>query len=324
MPKKETQSKITNFFKMDVGKSGDSTPPTPKRQKSAAAKKRDGRPLNRTSTNFTQIIWGCSALSKTGKPSNFKISSWNIVSLRALVAKKDGFRFVEIESPDVMCLQEVKCFSDNVPDLAKEYGYHRFFAQGAKESYAGVALYSKSKPLNVTYGLKVPELDVEGRIITAEFENFIIVNAYVPNSGRELKTLPKRLGWNPVFEKHIIELDKVKPVIVCGDLNVAHEAIDLKNPIRNIRSAGFTQEERDAMTQLLSKGFVDSFRQLNPDKEGAYTFWPYMGKARSKNNGWRLDYFLVSERLMDSVCDSVIRSDVYGSDHCPVTLFLSL
>lgn len=199
-----------------------------------------------------------------------------------------------------------------------------FVISGSKEGYAGVALYSKKKPLSVTFGLGVPEHDQDGRVITAEYDEFYLINCYTPNSGRGLVTLPKRLLWNKEFLKYLQKLDGKKPLILTGDLNVSHQEIDLARPKSNTRSAGFTQEERDDFTELLSKGFIDTFRELYPDKEGAYSYWTYMGNARAKNVGWRLDYFVISERLRPNLCDNVMRSEVLGSDHCPVVLTMHM
>lgn len=182
---------------------------------------------------------------------------------------------------------------------------------------------SKEKPLNVTFGIETPEHSKEGRTITAEYEKYFFVTSYVPNSGRDLVRLDYRKEWDKHFQEYLKNLDEKKPVILCGDLNVSHQEIDLKNPKKNKKNAGFTQEERDGFTELLKCGFVDSFRELYPERTGAYTFWTYMGNCRAKNVGWRLDYFVVSEKMKTNVCDSVIHSDVMGSDHCPISLLLS-
>lgn len=187
-----------------------------------------------------------------------------------------------------------------------------------------MALYSKVKPLSVKIGLGIDKHDEEGRLITAEYDKFYLVNVYVPNSGRGLVTLPKRLKWNKDFHEYLSDLDKKKPVILTGDLNVSHLEIDLARPKNNTRSAGFTQEERDGFSELLSRGFIDTFRELYPDKEDAYTYWTYMANARAKNVGWRLDYFVISERLRPNLCDNIIRSQVFGSDHCPIVLTMHM
>jgi len=202
---------------------------------------------------------------------------------------------------------------------------HRYWLAAQKDGYSGVGLLSKTKPLSVEFGFRSKdgeEHDQDGRLITVEFDSFYLLNAYVPNAGRKLVTLDKRMRWDPMFRSYVEKLDKKKPVIICGDMNVAHNEIDLKNPKTNKRNAGFTQEERDGFTELLGAGFVDSFRHFYPKKEGAYTFWTYMMNSRAKNTGWRLDYFLVSERLAPRLADCAIRNQVYGSDHCPLTLLL--
>merc|ERR1712059_104513 len=203
-----------------------------------------------------------------------------------------------------------------------------YWLAAEKDGYSGVGSVSKTEPLSVKYGFQGSkegdQHNSEGRLITAEYPGFYLVTTYVPNAGRKLVTLDKRLDWDPMFRQHVTELDKVKPVIICGDMNVAHQEVDLKNPKTNKKNAGFTQEERDGFSELLDQGFVDTFRQLNPDKKDAFTFWTYMMNCRAKNVGWRLDYFLVSTRLMDSVADCVIRDKVFGSDHCPITLLLNV
>ncbi|XP_054271392.1 DNA-(apurinic or apyrimidinic site) endonuclease isoform X1 [Macrosteles quadrilineatus] len=263
----------------------------------------------------------CEKTTPDGKEWNFKISSWNVAGLRAWV-KKGGHHYISREQPDILTLQETKCPESKLPPEVKIDGYHAYWLGSEKDGYAGVSLYTKQKPLDIKYGIGDKTFDKEGRLITAEYEKFYLVATYVVNAGQGLKTLDRKLEWNKQFEKYLKELDAKKPVILTGDLNVAHKEIDLKNPKTNQKSAGFTPQEREDMTKLLEQGFVDTFRHLYPEKEGAYTFWSFMGNARSKNTGWRLDYFIVSERLLPNVCDSVIREKVLGSDHCPVTLFL--
>uniref|UniRef100_A0A224XSV7 DNA-(apurinic or apyrimidinic site) endonuclease n=1 Tax=Panstrongylus lignarius TaxID=156445 RepID=A0A224XSV7_9HEMI len=270
---------------------------------------------------LSDLNFECNKTTKEGEKWNFKISSWNVAGLRAWL-KKSGIDYVLKEDPDILCLQETKCPEKKLPSEAKLSGYHMYCCDSQKDGYAGVALYTKEKPLKVTYGLGMKEHDSEGRAITAEYEKFFLVATYVPNAGQGLKTLPKRMKWDEDFRNYLKDLDSKKPVILCGDLNVAHNPIDLANPKTNTKSAGFTQEERDNMTELLKQGFVDTFRHLYPEVSGAYTYWTFIGNARSRNTGWRLDYFVLSERLLYSLCDNVIRSKVYGSDHCPVTLFL--
>ncbi|XP_055381977.1 DNA-(apurinic or apyrimidinic site) endonuclease [Condylostylus longicornis] len=254
------------------------------------------------------------------KEYTLKISSWNVGGLRSWI-KKGGLKYVEFENPDIFCLQETKCTEDMIPSEARIAGYHPYW-HCEPGGYAGVAIYSRKMPINVEYGIGDEEQDLDGRIMTAEYEKFFLINVYVPNAGRKLVTLPKRMRWDSLFHNYIIKLNKKKPVIICGDMNVSHQEIDLANPKTNKKNAGFTQEERDGMTKMLSLGFVDSFRYFYPDKTQAYTFWTYMRNARSKNVGWRLDYFIVSERIINKVVESTIRSKVMGSDHCPITLFL--
>ncbi|XP_073987152.1 recombination repair protein 1 isoform X2 [Rhodnius prolixus] len=265
----------------------------------------------------------CGKTTKDGEKWNLKITSWNVAGLRAWL-KKSGMDYVLKEDPDILCLQETKCPEKKLPSEAKLSGYHMYCCDSLKDGYAGVALYTKEKPLKVTYGLGIKEHDSEGRAITAEYDKFFLVATYVPNAGQGLKTLPKRMKWDEDFRKYLKDLDLKKPVILCGDLNVAHNPVDLANPKTNTKSAGFTQEERDNMTELLKQGFVDTFRHLYPEVTGAYTYWTFIGNARSRNTGWRLDYFVLSERLLSGLCDNVIRSKVYGSDHCPITLFLQI
>ncbi|KAF2903736.1 hypothetical protein ILUMI_02444 [Ignelater luminosus] len=280
--------------------------------------------MNPTETNYDKIDFLCKKENALGEESNFIIASWNVDGLRAWL-KKDGLKYLEYEKPDVFCIQESKCAEDKLPDEIKNLeGYEQYWQNSEKEGYAGVGLFSRTKPIGVEYGIGVDEHDEEGRCITAEYEKFYVVSVYVPNAGRKLVTLPKRLEWNKAFKKYIKELDKKKPVIVCGDMNVAHSEIDLANPKTNTKNAGFTKEEREGMTEFLEDGYVDTYRKFYPEKTGAYTFWTYMMKSRSKNVGWRLDYFIVSERFVDKICDNIIRSEVLGSDHCPIALFLNV
>ncbi|XP_029715074.1 DNA-(apurinic or apyrimidinic site) endonuclease isoform X2 [Aedes albopictus] len=286
----------------------------PKAEKKPAAPK-----VNKSATDYASVSFDIPG----GKEFNFKISSWNVAGLRSWVSK-GGLDFFEHEKPDILCVQETKCMEDQLPEEARQVkGYHPYWLC-KPGGYAGVAIYSKKMPINVTYGLGDEEQDADGRLLTAEYEKFYLVCVYVPNAGRGLVTLPKRMRWDEKFHKYLKDLDSKKPVVLCGDMNVAHEEIDLANPKSNKKNAGFTPEERAGMTKLLSLGFVDTFRQLYPDQTGAYTFWTYMGNARSKNVGWRLDYFITSERFTGKVVDHVIRSGVYGSDHCPLTLFLNV
>ncbi|XP_046613052.1 exodeoxyribonuclease [Neodiprion virginianus] len=293
--------------------------PAPKKTKLEQKK----APMNKTESNLSNIDFDCPKLNANGDKFNVKICSWNVSGVRACL-KKNGFEYLLKENADIIALQETKCDKDKLPDEIKLPGYHEYFIDSKKSGYCGVALYSKKEPLDIIYGLNIPKHDDEGRMITAEYENFFVVCVYVPNAGKNLVTLPKRLQWNEDFKKFIQKLDAKKPVIVCGDMNVAHNEIDLKNPTTNMKNAGFTKEERQGMTDFLDAGYVDTFRQLYPDKTDAYTFWAYFNNSRSKNIGWRIDYFLVSKTIKDNVCDSVIRDQVFGSDHCPIILYANL
>ncbi|MCI7126520.1 MAG: exodeoxyribonuclease III [Agathobaculum sp.] len=247
-----------------------------------------------------------------------KLISWNVNGLRACMGK--GFLdFVAAEQPDMLCLQETK-MQQGQADVPLEGGYHEYWNSAEKKGYSGVALFSKCEPQSVTYGIGIDEHDHEGRVITADYGDFYLVTVYTPNSQDELKRLDYRMVWEDAFRAYLKRLDADKPVIVCGDMNVAHQEIDLKNPKTNRRNAGFTDEERAKMTALLEDGFVDTFRHFNPDLTGAYSWWSYRFKAREKNTGWRIDYFLVSERFINRVKDARILSDVFGSDHCPVLI----
>ncbi|KAG5336610.1 RRP1 protein, partial [Acromyrmex charruanus] len=299
---------------------------TDKSDDSSTSKKAKNEPKqmqNKTDTNLDEIDFECIKSNQEGKKHNLKICTWNVSGIRAVI-KKHGLDYITKEDADIIALQETKCDKGKMPDEVKLPGYHHYFLDSKKPGYCGVALFSKEKPISVKYGLNDSTFDTEGRIITVEFPEFFVINVYVPNAGQKLVTLPKRLEWNKLFKKHIEELDQKKPVIICGDMNVAHQEIDLKNPKTNTKNAGFTKEERDDMTDFLAAGFIDTFRSLYPETEGAYTFWSYFANARSKNIGWRLDYFLISERIKNKVCDNIIRKDVYGSDHCPVILYINL
>lgn len=245
-----------------------------------------------------------------------KLISWNVNGLRACVGK-GFFEFLEAEQPDMMCLQETKLQPDQAPQVE---GYQEYWCSAEKKGYSGTALFSKTEPLSVTYNLGIDEHDHEGRVITAEYPDFYLVTVYVPNSQNELKRLDYRMQWEDDFRTYVHSLDQKKPVIICGDMNVAHQEIDLKNPKTNRRNAGFTDEERQKMTELLGAGFVDTWRHFYPDAEGIYSWWSYRFKAREKNAGWRIDYFLVSERFIDRVKSARILTDVFGSDHCPVAI----
>ena len=246
-----------------------------------------------------------------------KLQSWNVNGLRACITK-GFFDFLQEASPDVLALQETKMQPEQFTEDPR--GYTVYWNSAEKKGYSGTAVFVKEEPLNVTYGVGLPEHDTEGRVITLEYEGFYFVTSYTPNSQDGLRRLSYRMEWEDAFLAYLKALDAKKPVIVCGDLNVAHREIDLKNPKTNRTNAGFTDEERACMTRLLENGFVDTFRHFYPDKTEAYSWWSYIGGARSRNAGWRIDYFLVSERLLDKVRDSRILAGVLGSDHCPVEI----
>ena len=246
-----------------------------------------------------------------------KFISWNVNGLRACVKK--GFEdYFTKEDADIFCLQETKLQEGQI-DFQPE-GYHCYWNYALKKGYSGTAVFSKKEPISVSYGIGIEEHDQEGRVITLEFDEFYFVTVYTPNSQNELARLPYRMKWEDDFLAYINSLDEKKPVVFCGDLNVAHKEIDLKNPKTNRKNAGFTDEEREKMTTLLSSGYVDSFRYFYPDAEGIYSWWSYRFKAREKNAGWRIDYFIVSERIKDKMIDAAIRTTIEGSDHCPVVL----
>lgn len=254
-----------------------------------------------------------------------KLISWNVNGLRAVVNK--GFKefFKEIDA-DIFCIQETKMqeaqLDENILEIFE--GYNAYWNSAEKKGYSGTAIFTKQKPLNVTYGIGKEEHDKEGRVITLEFEKFYMVNIYTPNSKRELERLDYRQLWEDEIRAYLLKLKENKSVVMCGDLNVAHNEIDLKNPKTNRKNAGFTDEERAKMTELLNSGFVDTFRYKYPEVEGKYSWWSYMFHAREKNAGWRIDYFIVSENLKDKIEDAKILDDIYGSDHCPVELDLSI
>ena len=248
-----------------------------------------------------------------------KFISWNVNGLRACVGKDFENQFKELDA-DFFCLQETK-MQEGQLDLQFE-GYESYWNYAEKKGYSGTAIYTKHKPLNVSYGMGVEEHDHEGRIITLEYDQFYLVTCYTPNSQTELKRLDYRMTWEDDFRKFLKSLDAKKPVVICGDLNVAHEEIDIKNPKTNRRNAGFTDEEREKMTVLLNDGFTDSFRYLHPD-EVTYSWWSYRFKAREKNAGWRIDYFLVSNRIKEQITEAKIHTEIMGSDHCPVEVDLT-
>lgn len=248
-----------------------------------------------------------------------KLISWNVNGIRACVGK--GFlEFFNEADADIFCIQESKMQAGQLElDLP---GYYQYWNYAEKKGYSGTAIFTKREPLSVAKGIGIPEHDKEGRVITLEYENFYMVTVYTPNSQNELARLNYRMEWEDAFLAYLKELEKTKPVIVCGDMNVAHKEIDLKNPKTNRKNAGFTDEERDKFSTLLESGFVDTFRYFYPEQEGIYSWWSYRFKAREKNAGWRIDYFLVSECLKDKLQDAKILTDIMGSDHCPVEVDL--
>ncbi|MGN0999163.1 MAG: exodeoxyribonuclease III [Faecousia sp.] len=247
--------------------------------------------------------------------------SWNVNGLRACMQK--GFLdYFESSDADFFCLQETKLQEGQLSlDLP---GYEQYWCYAEKKGYSGTAIFTKHSPLSVRYGIGVPELDTEGRVITLEYPDYYLVTCYTPNAQRELARIDHRMKWEDAFREYLMYLDSRKSVILCGDLNVAHQEIDLKNPGSNRGNAGFSDQEREAFGRLLDSGFTDSFRHLHPDTVGAYTWWSYMFHARQNNAGWRIDYFLVSDRLKDTIANASIHAEVLGSDHCPVELELSI
>ena len=250
-----------------------------------------------------------------------KLISWNVNGLRAAVTKGFMESFNELDA-DIFCLQETKLQPDQIS--LELPGYEQYWNSAVKKGYSGTAVFTRIKLLSVTNGIGIEEHDQEGRVITAEYDNFYLVCCYTPNSQRELARLDYRMTWEDAFRNYLLELDKKKPVILCGDLNVAHQEIDLKNPKTNRKNAGFSDEERAKMTELLGAGFTDTFRQLYPDAIGQYSRWSCMGKARERNTGWRIDYFITSKRLDDKIQEAKIHQQIFGSDHCPVELVIDL
>ncbi len=248
-----------------------------------------------------------------------KLISWNVNGLRAIV-KKNFMEFFEEIDADIFCLQEIKLQEGQI-DLELE-GYEQYFNYAEKKGYSGTAIFTKFKPISVQYGIGIAEHDKEGRVITIELEDYYVVTVYTPNSQTKLARLDYRMNWEDDFRNYLKNLEKSKPVVVCGDLNVAHKEIDLKNPKTNRNNAGFSDEEREKMTNLLGSGFVDTYRYFNPNKEGVYSWWSYRFDARKNNAGWRIDYFLVSKELEDRLVSADIHTEVMGSDHCPVELTL--
>ena len=250
-----------------------------------------------------------------------KFISWNVNGLRACVQK--GFlEYFNSTDADFFCIQESKLQEGQIVlDLP---GYHQYWNYAEKKGYSGTAIFTRHEPISVSYGLNIPEHDTEGRVITLEYGNFYLVTCYTPNSQNELARLSYRMQWEDSFRSYLIELDQKKPVILCGDLNVAHEEIALKNPKTNHKNAGFSDEERNKMTELLDAGFTDTFRYFYPDAENIYSWWSYRFKAREKNAGWRIDYFITSKRLDTQLKDAAIHTDIFGSDHCPIELTINL
>ena len=250
-----------------------------------------------------------------------KMVSWNVNGLRACVTKGFVDIFNKLDA-DIFCLQETKLQEGQI-DLPLE-GYYQYWNYAEKKGYSGTAIFTKKEPLAVTNGIGIDEHNTEGRVITLEFQDFFFVTCYTPNSQNKLKRLDYRMKWEDDFREYLLRLNKKKPVILCGDLNVAHNEIDLKNPKTNRKNAGFSDEEREKMTKLLNSGFTDSFRYLYPDKEGIYSWWSYRFNARKNNAGWRIDYFITSDSIKDKIIDSKIHTDIMGSDHCPVELDIDL
>lgn len=249
-----------------------------------------------------------------------KFISWNVNGLRAIVGKGFCDIFADLDA-DFFCLQEIKLQEGQI-DLSFA-GYDAYYNYAERKGYSGTAVFTRLKPLSVSRNIGVERHDTEGRVLTLEFDKFFLVNVYTPNSQSELARLDYRMDWEKEFRNYLCALDARKPVVICGDMNVAHTEIDLANPSTNRRNAGFTDEERECFTTLLNAGFVDTFRSLNPGLKGAYSWWSYRGRAREKNVGWRIDYFLISERLRPSLADAAIHSEITGSDHCPVELKLN-
>lgn len=248
-----------------------------------------------------------------------KIISWNVAGIRACI-KKGFIDFFNEINADIFCIQEVKALKEQIEFLPD--GYELYAYPAVRKGYSGTLIYTKIKPISVTYGIGEKEYDEEGRNVTLEFENFYLVNCYVPNVKRTLERMDSRMHYEEIFLQYIKKLEKSKPVVLCGDLNVAHEEIDIKNAKTNIGNAGFTYEERNKMSELLNNGFIDTFRYFYPDKSDAYTWWSYMKGVRERNIGWRIDYFIVSKNFINQVEDSLIYKDVLGSDHCPIGLYI--
>lgn len=248
-----------------------------------------------------------------------KLVSWNVNGLRACVKKGFIDVFNDLNA-DIFCVQEIKLQKGQIELDLK--GYYDYWNYAEKKGYSGTAVFTKEKPISIQYGMEIEEHDKEGRIITLEYDKFYLVNVYTPNSKRELLRLDYRMQWEDDFRNYLLKLNKVKPVIMCGDLNVAHKEIDLKNSKTNVKNAGFTKEERSKMTELLGSGFIDTYRYFYPDKKDSYSWWSYFGRARDKNVGWRIDYFIISKNFEDNLEKSFICPEIYGSDHCPVGIII--
>ena len=250
-----------------------------------------------------------------------KLISWNVNGLRAVMGKGFDESIAALDA-DVICLQETKVQAGQAEVTLP--GYHQYWNYAEKKGYSGTAIFTRREPVSVRYGMDLPEHDGEGRVITLDMGNFYLLTVYTPNSQRELTRLDYRMAWEDAFRAYVLGLEKDKPVILCGDMNVAHKPIDLKNPKTNVNNAGFTQQERDKMTLLLDSGYIDTFRHFHPEETGAYSWWSYMYHAREKNAGWRIDYFLASRRLEDKLVSACIHPEIMGSDHCPVELVAEL
>ena len=250
-----------------------------------------------------------------------KLISWNVNGLRAAMGKGFMESMAQLDA-DVICLQETK-MQEGQLDLDMP-GYHQYWNYAEKKGYSGTAIFTRREPLSVRYGMGIPEHDTEGRVITLEYAEFYLITVYTPNAQRELARLDYRMQWEETFRAYVLELEKTRPVVICGDLNVAHQPIDLKNPKSNVNNAGFTPQEREKMTLLLQSGYIDTFRHFYPDLEGAYSWWSYMFHAREKNAGWRIDYFIASRKLENKLHGAAIHPEILGSDHCPVELTLAL
>ena len=250
-----------------------------------------------------------------------KLISWNVNGLRAVMGKGFDESIAALDA-DVICLQETKVQAGQAEVTLP--GYHQYWNYAEKKGYSGTAIFTRREPVSVRYGMDLPEHDGEGRVITLDMGNFYLLTVYTPNSQRELTCLDYRMAWEDAFRAYVLGLEKDKPVILCGDMNVAHKPIDLKNPKTNVNNAGFTQQERDKMTLLLESGYIDTFRHFHPEETGAYSWWSYMYHAREKNAGWRIDYFLASRRLEDKLVSACIHPEIMGSDHCPVELVMDI